>query len=307
MVAGFVRCPFLFTGTSTGNINTDVFIRRPDYSKFKETSEVTFNIRNRNVTCTNAMVELEPVAGAFELYDNAILNLTIKNQMCPVNLKTGTPTLNLLNSNVKAFPWIIALTCSAGATVNIYNCIIYFDRNDDNTGLHILEDQVGINWNIKNSTLEFSGHNGSWNTMGNPIALASISSNPILLIEDCEIIDNINDGIPFGANYAQCLYVKGSTTIRRTTIKNQNYDGICNNVCLRINKTTGVPLNVILEDVTFISDVSAGHNGNAITIVKTNALDENDYIIANGIINNTQETNICSDMTDYNLLISQAP
>ena len=305
---GFYRGMFQITGASTATIDLSTHGRRVNYNTVKETSTASVRVRRRTMLVNNDMTLSQPSTGLWEVYNTAILNyVQDAGGMAPIILKTGTPTINISDTDAIGYPYIVTSGCSFGSEVNIEDSTLYLDRDNDVAGVHIVEDNVGIHWNIKRSTLEFSGHSGTYLTMGSPVGLSSHTGDTILLIEDCEIIDHINDGIPFGVNYPQCMGIKGSTTIRRTTIKNQNYDGVCNNVCLTITKTTGIPLNVILDDVTFESDVPDGLGCEPIKIIKTAALDANDWIVASGLTNSTLYANIATDMVDYNLLISQAP
>lgn len=245
---------------------------------------------------------------AYNLSGNASLTLQTK-QITGSTIITGA-AVNVLYKNIVSTLghfWVITSDLVTNAASIVFdNCQIVQDVDSDSTGLHIIEETKDASVSIINgSILEFSGHSGNWNTMGNPVA---ITGNGNLLIEDSEIIDNINDGVPFGSNYTATLLIKSKTIIKNSIIRNKNYDGVCKNNNINIFKELGKPLQLTLENVEFINDVSTGNGGNAIKIIKNAALEATDFIkIIGTVTNHTQEANIATNMTDFNLLISQAP
>jgi hypothetical protein len=307
-IGGYVRGCFKFNNASTGNINIDIYGGSASFqSHFYNTSIVTFNVRTDTIIRDLLFNELLGyLTSGWRLYDTAILNLKYQKRAFAVNLISGTPVLNLSQSIATIYPYINAgAGVAAGAIVNINYCQLTLDVNNDISGVHNLEDFAGINWNIKHSTIEFSGHSGLFKTMGQPIGLTN-GVDPVLLIEDSIIIDHCDDGVPFGLNYPVCVANKGKTTIRRSKLINMDYDGISANKLLVITKDAGHFLNVVLEDVEFISDVTPG--GNLFQVIKSVPLTINDYVdIIGTFINHTQEYDPCDVMADWNYLLANAP
>jgi hypothetical protein len=242
---------------------------------------------------------------SFELIDNASLDLS-GNQITGSVIVNGNNNV-LLHDIVNTFGkfWICTADgfTSADTVIELNNCNIYFDVNSDATGLHIIEDAAGCLVKIIDSILEFSGHNGNWFTMGNPIV--SVGS---LYIRNSEIIDNNNDNIPFGTNYASCIIGKEIFDIEDSIITTQNTDAVGDNQCLRIQKYAGGNINCRLKNVTFNND---SPTGSAIYSNFVEPFGAGDYICADNIINNS--TGLIFDdsggngLTRYAELIAACP
>lgn len=206
------------------------------------------------------------------------------------------------NMNTTGRWWTTLGVAITGAKVIYEDCNVYFDADDDINGLHIYEDAgTGNEVNIINgSVLEFSGHSGSYFTMGCALVVHQAVS-PKIVITDSYIIENANQNT---ISYATIMSARGELEVRNSTLEIKNYDGVNKKTNIIIFKYAGDPLNVTLEDVTFINDVPDRY---AIHIVKDVPLDENDWIVASGLVNQTQQADICSDMADWNYLIANAP
>lgn len=214
-------------------------------------------------------------ASKFTLSGNEIyINPTIYGNGCIVLYK------DIINTG--GFFWHNAVAGSKNCITTFDNCQIYLDLNNDSSGVHIIEDVPSDSSNevriINGSVLEFSGHNGDFFTMGNPIVCAGK-----IYIRNSTIIDNVNDNIPFGTNYTAtltCTQLDAEDAI----ITNQNWDGVGANVNVALGKKVGVPLTIRMKNVILNN---AEINSTSLFINNINALDVTDYLCEENVIYNT--------------------
>ena len=319
MNTGFTQVAFRPSGEAIVDANIDVWgVCVENYcSLFSDSSVSDIHIRTK-VAYFSYVTGEEEFGSNFSqiLKAQDTCNITISgNEVAGlIRISGGAPTINLENiitTSGKAKIHAQGATITTDAEFNITNCNVYFDNDKDNEGLHICEDQSpnGIKWNIDNCDLEFSGHQGDWLTMGQPVSFAY----GIATIENSTITDNVDDCVPYGENYRSVIFCHGKLTLRNDTLKNQNWDGVCINRVLTINKYAGVDINVILENVIFESDINDG-NAVAIYINKVGGatLTANDWICATGLTDNTHGSVLCktsdgNDMADWTYLTGNCP
>ena len=221
-------------------------------------------------------------ASSFRLYDNANLILS-GNQITGGIPITGAGVVCLFKNIVSTLGrfWLNTGGAAATAVITFDNCQIVMDANDDLTGSHIIEETVGAEVRIINgSVLEFSGHNGNWFTMGNPITCSGK-----LYIRDSEIIDNVNDNIPAGPNYASAILIWDLLDIENSIITNQNWDAVGVNRCINFQKTAHININIknVVLNNSEINTSPIHFQGNEA------GLDADDYICQENITNNTTQ------------------
>ena len=312
-ICGYFCASVKMYNNSQANINMDVFVVGAHENTrmiFNDNSIAIINIRTagyyRDINYVKSIFG-STTALAFFVQANDDCQLTLSGVIEGfIELATGSPVINITNrSSIIGVPWhIAAIAVNPAAVVNISDSSILMDSDNDTGGMHIMEDEIGINWNIDNCTIEFTGHSGTWFTMGSPIGLAGHNTN--LTILNSHIIDNANDNIPFGANYPGAVISYRNVTIRNSIIEVKNFDGVGANKCLIVGKWAGESIHVILENVTFKNDNASG-TGWGVAFPAIGALDVNDYLIESGTINQTQELNVCSDMAVWNYLKGNAP
>lgn len=201
--------------------------------------------------------------------------------------------------------WCIMDAAAATSEVIFDNCHIKMDFADDSTGSHIIEDQVGCPVIVRNgSVIEFMGHDGTYDVMGQPITMVGK-----LTILDSEVIDHANDNVPFGDNYAATLQVHEQLEIRRSRIAVVNWDGVGTNKPIQIQKTGTDPVQVVLEDVILDQD-----NVNKPPIFfadDTADLGAGDYVCVDNVTNNSSAFIFGANTGDaaaaWTLLTSQCP
>jgi hypothetical protein len=172
---------------------------------------------------------------------------------------------------------------SAGSSVLVTfdNCNLYIDWDDDVMGSHIIEEAKGAEVRIINgSVVEFSGHQGTWFSMGNTISCCGK-----LVIRNSEIIDNADDNVPFGDNYPGTILCYSKFDFEDTIITVKNWDGVGTNRCISFQKASGA-INGRLKNVVLNSD-NADEEEPIRFQGDEAALDGNDYLIVDNVTNNT--------------------
>ena len=248
---------------------------------------------------------------SFGLYDNAYLKLS-GNQITGA-IKIRGAGNNVLFENITSTLghfWVVTeVDAGSGCEITFDNCNIVLDCDNDYSGLHIIEDTKGATVNILNSVLEFSGHNGNWYTMGNPVVVLGK-----LYMRNSQVIDNCNDNIPFGANYGCTVFAGSDIEIEDSVITNRNWDGVGNNHNLRIDKYAGTSIKVRLKNVVFNNSEINSHplffpNG----VLSLPGYEEDDYICEDNVTYNSNQNNppldcLVGNRSDiYNFLISNCP
>jgi hypothetical protein len=210
-----------------------------------------------------------------------------------------------LNCTVGYF-WLITEGADSPNSVFTFdNCQLYLDADNDIMGMHLIEEVTKAQVNIINgSVLEFSGHSGITNSMGQPIQCTGK-----LVIRDSRIIDNVNDNIPFGPNYATTVLTYGDCEIYDSIIENKNWDTVGTNTNLAISKYAGVPLKVILQNVIFNNSEI---NSSPIRISYAASFKEaGDYICESGCTFNSSayklEVSSGDAETDWEILTAACP
>jgi hypothetical protein len=317
-IGGFIKGSFRLYDSSYVNVNMDRYMvgqtaLRP--TQLYNSSIGIFNIRTRAALYNISHMEVlgDVSASLFKGYDNSTLTLSGNELGGYISFDRGSAIINLENI-ITTFgrTWVAAREdLNVNSVVNIDNVSSIFDLDDDTTGSHNLETFTNeiMKWNINNSRFEFSGHQGRWDTMGNPLSFAY--SN--VTIENSVIIDNVDDCVPFGQNYRHILVGHGLLTLRNVTLKNQNWDGTCINRVMSINKYEDVNITVTLENVIFESDIN--HN-DAVAIyinrVSGTAITDDDWICATNLTDNTLASTFSKSshgagIDDYNTLIANCP
>ncbi len=210
----------------------------------------------------------------------------------------------------KGRTWVTTTgTGDSNTKVTFDNANIYMDFDNKVSGFHIIEDNKSADWEIINgSILEFSGYNGDYETMGNPVVL--YGENATLKIRDSQIIDNVNDNAePYPNNYPYTIALRNSFDFENVIITNQNKTGTCESTCIRLAKAVGQHIQCRLKNVTFnnsevdkspINFVSGGQ-----------VIDADDYICAENVTNNTTKAifsfDNTPDLASWNTLTSQCP
>lgn len=295
--------------TSVTSITTDNFYIGTEYAAVTCTDASVLTLNNTLQTGYNTVTDAAASAYSNILFVANLFNTCtftllgdIKGQ---VKIDDGTDvTLNLTNvTGNQGRLWITTPGTVANSNkITLSNCNIFFDYNDKVSGFHILEDNQSSEWEILDSTLEFSGYTGIHETMGNPIVM--YGENAKITIKRSTIIDNVNDG----NNYLSTIWAKNIFDFEDVIITNRNWDEVAASRNLVIAKAAGQHINGRLVNVTFnnscnvapINFVSAGQS-----------LDENDYIIAQNVVNNSTEGIFAIDGTEnlaaWNTLLSNAP
>jgi len=236
---------------------------------------VDLKINVREIAWNPTTISEQPAGtftpSAYRLYGNASLELT-GNQITGATRIYGAGNIVLFKDIVSTLGHFWCKTDhadAATASITFDSCQIVLDADSDATGLHIIEETVGATVNIINGCiLEFSGHQGNWFTMGNPIVAVGK-----LYIRDSQIIDNCNDNVPYGANYGATLFCR-QIDAENVIITNQNWDDVGTNSNIQITKDVGGLLYLALTNDTLNNSEI---NTSPIAINNNNALDVTDY------------------------------
>ena len=301
------------SGTAVANIDTDEFWTDQTATKgglrASGDSKVYLNVNTREIYFNNS-TGLEYAAGVYGsssylLSDNAYFELS-GNQITSGIGVGGAGNVVLFKNIVSTLGrfWLNTGVAAATAEITFDNCQITFDADNDATGLHIIEDTVRAQVNIINGCiLTFSGHNGNWFTMGNPIV-----SMGKLYIRDSSIIDNCNDNVPFGGNYAGTIFCR-KIDAEDSIITNQNWDSVGANRNIVVNKDVGVDMQIRLKNVVLNNseiNTSPLYIGNGI-----NALDVTDYYCEDNVTYNSSAYKLLSGAgvpaTIYAALVAACP
>lgn len=177
---------------------------------------------------------------------------------------------------------------------------IVHDMNNDVDGRHLYEDAAGIEININDSYLEWTGHQGNWFTMGSP--LYGVGG---LTMKRSTLVDNIDDSTE---SYLLSISTQNFVDLEDCKIILQNSIGVPYNIIV-ITPLVGVDFHVKIKDTSFTNGNVAG------TLIYVNWLNRKvspgDWIHIEGL---TKDANIAlfqdslgSGMTMYNQLVSQYP
>lgn len=262
-----------------GNINSIILFAENNSKLY-----VKVNIRE---VYWDTTTDAEKIAGFYSsltIYgiDNAYIEIS-GNQLTGGYAIAGAGNVILFKDVISTLGhfWFQTGGVALTALCTFDNCQIMQDYNNDVMGSHIIEETVGTEIRLINGTiLEFSGHQGNWFTMGNPVVCKGN-----FYMRDSEVIDNCNDNFPFGINYEGVLLLHNKFDLENSIITNQNWDGISGNNCIRIQKDLGTHINCRLKNVTFNNSEI-----NTVPIAMITAMpgyDANDYICEQGSHNNS--------------------
>jgi len=304
------KAKLLVEDSAVTNIDTDTFYTDSTNNRLgleaSDNTEVYLKINTREIHwnyATNSEYPTGAYGGSsYKLSGNSYLELS-GNQITGSTRISGSGVIVLYKDIVSTLGrfWCETSGNDGTALVTFDNCQIVMDWDNDVIGSHIIEEVVGAEIRIINgSVLEFSGHNGNWFTMGNPITCKGK-----LYIRDSSIIDNCNDNIPYGVNYPQAIKMTDSIIdIEDCTITNQNWDGVGTNSLLAFWKLPGGHININLKNVIFnnseINSVPFGY------LNFGDPLDGDDYICQEGLTNNST-ADIFNPMADWVTLTGNCP
>lgn len=210
---------------------------------------------------------------------------------CKISAGTGGIQHGISNTNV----------------ITIDNCLLVYDAPFH----HSIEDYQSCTWLIKNSTIMHMGGSGHYtNGYCQPISIHMGYEGEwgSLTIKDSSIIQYCDTG---ANGYLQVIGVSVPFDFENVIIETRNSDLVQNHRNFELCKPKGQILTGRLKNVTFIND---DPTPNAIAIfdsvedpVNYDPIDSNDWLCIEGVINQTQQSNISNDMTRYNLLAIQCP
>jgi len=256
--------------------------------------KITINTRERTFDQQTGLEVATYSISCYNLFDNATLELS-GNQLTGQTGISGDGNVGLLKNIISTIGqiWLYISNLLPNAIGTFDNCKIIHTAYTA-AGSHIYESDGDNILNIINgSILEFlqNGVND-----GQPIE----SRN--LYVKNSEIIHNpiIAGGYRTAIRNAQLLDIEDSVITVQNSIITNAYN-------IQAEKQTGKPLRLRFSNVTFNNDTVNGNGGFAVNIDLPAAIEVTDYIIVDGIVNNTQEADICSNMATWNTLISQAP
>lgn len=243
----------------------------------------TVRINTREISWDLA-TRAEDAAGVFSVSSYRLsgnANFTLSGNQITGSVRiTGAGVICLLKDIVSTLGrcWMETSGAATTALITYDNCQITADFNNDVSGGHIIEEDAGAEVRLINGTvLTFSGHQGTWLSMGNPVVMVGK-----LYMRNSTVIDNVNDNIPFGANYEATLLLNNEFDIEDSVITNQNWDTVGSNRNIQLQD--GV-LNCRLKNVTLNnSEVNSPciFFGN-----DTDLLDVNDYICVDNVVFNS--------------------
>jgi hypothetical protein len=284
------KCKLLLQDTAIAVINTDeMWGASPGVigMRAEDNSELYITVNTTQKDCNGSGIEL--AAGnysslQFAIYDNAKLQVSGK-QIIGITAIYGDGNTVLFKDIVSTFGGFKCVTVGAASAntteITFDNCQIVMDLDDDVDGWHIIEEVRGATVRLINNTvLEFSGHNGNWYTMGNPVTLYG----GLFYMRNSTVIDNCNDNIPFGANYRAAVRDALNIDIENSTITNQNSDGVGTNACISLYKFVGTHITVNLKNVV----LNNSEIGRSVIYQGANiTYDSNDYIHIDNVTKNS--------------------